>query len=167
MPQHRCDGEVTSQSPFSLWERLGHVGEQYQCPNPAAACTQDAHPDPDAVMGRLTPPLQVCPWDGHNASVLLLLLPPTHTVPSQWQEVPVSSSWSLMVLMLRSMGPRGAGAARALLQLRGAGSTRLVRETTCVGAAAADPRKGRVLLAPQGMKGSCKGSAVIHKMMLE
>ena len=117
MPQHRCDSKVTSQSPFSLWETLGHVGEQYQCPNLAVGCTQDTHLDPDAVTGRLTPSLQSCPWDGRDAGVHLLMLPPTRTMPSQWQKVPVSSNQSLMVPMLWSMGPRGAGAVRALLQL--------------------------------------------------
>lgn len=121
-------------------------------------CTQDAHLDPDAVTGRLMPPLQVCPWDSLHTGVLLLLIPPTHVVLSQWQELPVSRC--PMLLMLWPMGPRGAGAAQARLQLRGAGSTpgstSLARGTACVGAAT-NPGKGRMLLTSLGMKGSCKG----------
>ena len=52
------------------------MGEQHQRLNPASGCTQDADLDADAVTGRLTPPLQICPWDVRDAGVLLLLTPP-------------------------------------------------------------------------------------------
>lgn len=99
------------------------MGKQYQRLNRVVGCTQAVHLDPNAVMERLRAPLRSHPWDRHDAGVLLLMLPPAHRVPSQWQKFPVSSNWSLRVPMLWSMGPREAGAAWALLQLRGAGGT--------------------------------------------
>lgn len=160
-PQNRHNSEVTSQSPFSLWERFGHVGEQYQCLNPAVGCI------PDGVMVRLTPPLQI-----HS-----LGWPRCWRAPAAATSHPQGAvARSPSVQQLVADGPDAvvhglwSGAARALLQLRGAGSTPgsigLTRGTAGVGAAA-DPRKGWMLLTSLGMTGSCEGSGVIHKMLFE
>lgn len=123
MSQHRHNGEVTSRSPFTLWERLGRVGEQYQCPN----LQQDEH-----KMHTWSP---VQSW-GHLCFLTDLSLgqmgcwcAPADPSPCPHGAVPMAKNPSVQQLLSLSWCQccdpwfQGAGAERALLQLRGAGIT--------------------------------------------